>query len=296
MKRIGWISFGVGLLLVGPAHATIVATGGGPGLTVQGEVQAFAEAPLVINQDDFYNESRTDANGNGSLPGSGSDNLSESIAEFDGESTVVNSSASAAFSYDFLHLGGNLAGGSMSLSAFSAIGIEESYFQGPNDYAAARSVAQSINFMDLAISDVDYLLSFDGSVQDDLFPTQNAGGSAFFFVADVTSGFSFLGSYGDAVAGDFGATPFSDAFTLEAGRSYRVGLGASTNALCAELGAIVFCPTLNGSSEPLDVQAPGSYLQSAEVRFSFSLVPVPEPGTPILLAAGVALLALRRRA
>lgn len=294
MRGLGSISFGLGLLLAIPSHATIVATGGGPSITVRGELQAYAEDPLPINQDDFYDESRSNPSGNGSLPGSGFDSVAGSVAQFDGEATVANSSASAGYSYDFAHIDGNLAGGAMALSVFSSIGIAESYFQGANDYAASRSVAQSINFMDLAISDLDYLLTFDGTVQDDLFATQNGGGSAFFFVADITSGFTFLGLFGDAAPGDFAATPFSDAFTLEAGRQYRIGLGASTNELCAERN-LPFCPTANGSGDPLDVQAPGFYGQSAAVTFGFSLVPVPEPGTAILLGAGIAAIAARRK-
>lgn len=295
MRRLGWISFGLGLLLAGASHATIIASGGGPSITVQGELQAFAVDPLPINQDDFYDESRIDANGNGAVPGSAFDSVAGSVAQYDGEATVANSSASASYGYDFVHLGGSLAGGAMSLSTFSSIGIDESYFQGANDYAGAHSVAQAINFMDLAVTDVDYLLAFDGGVQDDLIPTLNGGGSVFFFVADITSGFTFLGLYGDTTPGDFAPTPFADAFTLEAGRQYRVGLGASTNALCSELNLPGFCPTVNGSGDPLDVQTPDFYGQSAAVDFGFSLVPVPEPGTVILLGAGVTLLAHKRR-
>lgn len=283
------------LLASGTANATIIATGGGPGISVQGFLVAEATDPLAISRSEDYDLVTSDANGNGSLPGFGGDAVGENLAEYDGENTVVGSWASASYTYSFFHDGGNLANGSLLLSSYSGLGIDDTYFTNPGDLAAVRSAAQAINFMDLAISGADYLLYVSGLVQDDNLHTQNGGGSAFSFVADVTSGFTLLGYFGDATANDFDDTVFDDSFTLLAGHSYRIGMGASTDAACAETTGAGLCPTQDGEGAPLDILGPGGYSQQALTALSFTLTPVPEPGTFVLLGVGIALVALRAR-
>jgi hypothetical protein len=294
MRRLGWIgAFGV-LLAAGAANATIIASGGGPGLGVRGQVQAHAEDPLAFDIDESFDESVSDPNGNGSIGNAQSDFLGQSLAQFDGEATVVGASASSSYSYSLFHNGGQLESGTIALSSYSWASINDQYFAGANDFARAESVATAINFMDLAITGTNYDLIVDGNVQDD--NAQNGGGgSAFFFVADVTSGFDIVFFYGDAVPNDFDQTAFSDGATLLAGRTYRMGMGASTDFLCADTTGGTLCPAAdpdNGIPAPV---GPGFYDQSASMDVTFSLTAVPEPGTALLVGAGALLLAARRR-
>jgi hypothetical protein len=300
MRKLIWQTSMALLLTASAAHATIIASGGGPGLGVRGQLQAYAEDPLVIDHSASYDEGTADPNGNGSLPSSGSDSLAQSEAEFDGESTVVGSSASSSYTYQFGHLGGELSAGSITLSSYSSVSINDSYFvdPDPNDdvevFAHSESIATAINFMDLAVSDSDYRLVVSGNVQNDL--AQNGGGgSAFVFIADITSGFDFLASFGDDTPNDFNSTPFAGSVTLAVGHTYRFGMGASTDFQCADTTGGTLCPAAdpdNGVPAPLP---PGFYGESASVLFEFELTPVPEPGTALLLGAGFALLSGRRR-
>lgn len=300
MRKLTWqISMAL-FLAAGAADATIIASGGGPGLGVRGLLEAHAEDPLAIDHLGSYDDATADANGNGSLPSSGIEFLAGNESEFDGEATVVGSSASSSYSYQFGHAGDSLSSGSISLSAYSSVSIDDSYFvdPDPNDgidvFAHSESVATAINFMDLAITGNDHALLFDGNVQND--NAQNGGGgSAFFFIADITSGFDFLVSFGDDTTNDFNATPFSGGLTLVAGRTYRFGMGASTDFLCADTTGGTLCPPGDPDNGIPAPQPPGVYGQSASMLVEFELMPVPEPGTALLIGAGFALLAARRR-
>lgn len=307
MRKLFWQAGAVSSVMVASfllgataARASIVASGGGPAITVDGFLRISAADPygigVPVDRDESYHEDRSDPNGNGSAGAAALDTVSGSAEEFYGEPLVAGSSAIAAYSYSFFFLDGELQSGTMLLNAGSGFAVDDTYFQSPGDFAAAGSVAQSINFMDLAISGTDYLFSFDGTVDDNVLHTQNGGGGAFFFMADITSGFAFLGLFNDATPNDFQNTAFADSYLLQANHQYRFGIGASTDDACAETAGAGICPTVNGAGDPLDVQAPGNYSQWSETAVAFSFTPIPEPGTLTLLAGGLALLALRHRA
>lgn len=300
MRRLGSLGFVLGLAATGAANATVIVTGGGPAVEVSGALQALAVEPIAIDVNDTYQDAQSAPDGNGATPGGSSGFASGGLAEFDGEGTVVQSQGSASYSYQFGHLNGELNAGSVSLSTFTGIGMDASYFEdppgdGPVPYVVAYGRATAIQFIDLQILDVDYLLDVFGNVQDD--NAQIDGILSYFVsVADVTSGFDFLALYQDETPNDFTGTPFSGSFTLEAGRKYRLGIGAATDYLCTSLGP-VSCPTENDNGDPVDSdpQPPGFYFQSGASLLEFTLTPVPEPGTALLVASGLALLAARRR-
>lgn len=294
MRRLGWISaFGV-LLAAGAANATIIASGGGPGLGVRGQVQAHAEDPLVIDIDESFDEGVSDPNGNGSIGNAANEFLAQSIAQYDGEATVIGASASSSYMYSLFHNGGQLENGTISLSSYSSVTIDGAYFEGANDFARAESIATAINFMDLAITGTAYDLTVDGNVQDD--NAQNGGGgSAFFFIADITSGFDILLYFTDATPNDYIQTPFSDGVTLLTGHTYRMGMGASTDFQCADTEGGTLCPAADPDNGIPAPGGPGFYGQSAAMNVTFSLTAVPEPGTALLVGMGALLLGARRR-
>ncbi len=61
---------------------------------------------------------------------------------------------------------------------------------------------------------------------------------------------TFLALYEDTTPQDFAGTPFSGSFLLEAGRTYRIGIGAATDYLCTSIGPVA-CPTEDGNGDPV---------------------------------------------
>jgi hypothetical protein len=301
MRQLSWYFSMALLLAASAANATVITTGGGPAARVQGALQAYAEDPLAIDSNESYDQSINDPAGNGAITNASMDTASQSLAVFDGERTVIGSSASASYSYDFLVTGGSLSHGSIIMSAYSAMSVDETYFvdpdpnAGPNVLGVAYGKASTGTFMDLDIAGTDYTFSFEGLAQDDNQQIDNVL-SYNFFIADTTSGFTFLGLYSDDSLNDFTSTAFADAFTLLAGHQYRLGVNAATDYLCTSTDPTL-CPTLDENGDPVDSapQAPDSYVQSGSVSVEFSLLPVPEPGTALLFGVGIALLAGRRR-
>lgn len=302
MRRLGMTTLVVGIFAAAAADATVIVTGGGPSAHANGAVQALAVDPVPLELDDSYSDTKSSPFGNGSLPGGGIEYASGSVAAFDGESTVVGSFGTASYGFQFAHINdGSLSSGSIELTAYTGIGMSESYFEDPDPddgidpFALALGRAEAIQFIDLEIVDVDYLFDLQGSVQDDNAGLDNIL-SYFVSLADTTGGFTFLALYDDETPQDYTATPFSGSFLLEAGRTYRIGIGAATDYLCTSIGPVA-CPTEDGNGDPVASapQPPGFYSQSGSALVEFTLTPIPEPGTALLLAAGLAVLAARRR-
>lgn len=301
MRKLGWHAAAMALLVAGTADATVIVNGGGPSATARGGMEAYAEDPLAIDRVESYDTTVNDPTGNGATPGGLTNGAYESRAEFDGESTVIGSSASATFGYTFAHFGGSLSGGSIVLSAYGFAGADDSYFSdpdpssGPPVQGAAWSRAEAVTFMDLEIVGTDYELVFDGAVQDDNEGIDSIL-SYFVSLADTTGGgFVFLDLFQDATPNDYIATPFASTYTLQAGRTYRIGMGAATDYLCTSTNPAL-CPALD-PNDPVSTppQLAGSYNQSGSAELNFTLTAVPEPGSALLLGAGLALVAARRR-
>ncbi|MCC6642581.1 MAG: PEP-CTERM sorting domain-containing protein [Deltaproteobacteria bacterium] len=302
MRRSGSLALAVGLFVAGSSQATIVATGGGPGLSARGELQAESQDPLVIWEHESYDDSTSDPAGNGSVGGGGSDSVTPGFSVADGEATVVNTTAVANYRYSFFHDGnGDLANGTISLYAYSSVEINESYFLDvdPNDgfepFAMTSSRATAIDFMDLDVSGTDYVFWFDGAVRND---NAQIGFSLpyFFFMADITGGgFAFLGLYQDETPNDYAETQFTDSLTLLAGHQYRLGIGAATDFLCTDTPYATQCPAEDPENEISGPQPPGVYQQSGMAHVTFTLQAVPEPSSALLIGAGLALIAARRR-
>lgn len=303
MRRLGTTGCGfvLALFAAGAADATVIVSGGGPSADVNGALRALAVDPIAADVDESYSDSKNAPFGNGSLPGGGSDFATGGAGVYDGESTVASSAGSASYAFQFGQLNGDLNAGSISLNAYMGIGIAPEYFEDSDEsddvvpQALAYGRATAIQFIDLEIVGIDYVLDMMGSVQDDNAGIDNIL-SYFVSLADTTNGFAFLGLYQDTTTQDFQSTPFSDSFTLLAGHTYRIGIGAATDYLCTSVGP-VSCPTENNNGDPVesDPQPPGFYGQSGSATLDFTLTPVPEPGTGLLVAAGLVALAARRR-
>jgi hypothetical protein len=187
------------------------------------------------------------------------------------------------------------------LSSNAYRSINPSYFVDPNPndpvsvYALAYGRAEAIDFMDLDIAGTDYLFDFSGGVQDDNAQLDDIT-SHFFFVADITSGFSFLGLYTDGTNNDFGTTAFAGNLLLKAGHQYRIGIGSATDSLCTATDTAL-CPTVDSNGDPVATlpQEAGFYGQSGSANVDFTLTAVPEPRTALLVASGLVLVAARRR-
>jgi PEP-CTERM motif len=101
--------------------------------------------------------------------------------------------------------------------------------------------------------------------------------------------------HSDATPNDFASTAFSNGTTLLAGRTYRMGMGASTDFLCADTTGGTLCPAADPDNGIPAPQGPGLYGQSASMNVTFSLTAVPEPSTALLVGLGALLLGVRRR-
>jgi hypothetical protein len=208
-------------------------------------------------------------------------------------SGTVTSDASASYDMTLAFDGGSATGGTMDFAANASLQLEEAISTDPGDYATTHADANTFTFMDFDVTDEDVLFSVNGSLLDE---TLGFDGNldVLFSLADITSGFSFVLFETDG-AGDQTPTTFIRHALLEVGRTYRLGVQAQVEKMCAETPeSVALCP---GDVDPALIFGPDDFgvTQSAGANIDFTFTPVPEPARDWLLAAGVAALAILRR-